>query len=504
MLQESHERAGLSPAAHRVLQDVHLFVDGRREGGRGSVARKLDPATGALLGQYTTADPEQVERAVRAARRAHDQGVWGRESPLARSQRLHRLVELMEQRRDVLLELVVADVGTPVSFAAPVQLNAAVENFRWFAEAARTGPDGWYESALPPDLPHDGIASAGLLVREPVGVVAALTAYNFPYILAAWKLAGALAAGCPVVLLPSPRASLATAALFALIEELDLPPGVCSLLLGGPAVGQQLTSSAEVDLVTFTGSVATGTRVMAQAAPRAKRLVLELGGKSAAVLLPGADLDTAVPTTLLRLITNSGQRCGATSRIIVHEDEAEAFSQRARAFLADVRVDDPLDPETVVGPLVDEEHLHFVQGHVSRALGDGAELLAGGPAGHAPAAGWFMRPVLLGGLDNAHPFCQEEQFGPVGSVLTYRAEQEAVDLANGSDFGLNAAVFGPTTAALGVARRIRSGTVSINGGGRLRPSAPWGGYGLSGIGREGGHEGFREFFEVKHIQWPIR
>lgn len=485
------------------MRAARCFIDGAWEAGAGPVLTKANPATEEPLGEYASAAPEQVARALAAARRAQDEGRWARTGPGERSARLHRLVELIEARYDALLEVVVADIGTPVAWAGPVQLDAAIANFRWFAEAARRGPDGGYERELTPDAREGVIASSSLIVREPIGVVAAMTAYNFPYILTAWKVAGALAAGCPVILNPSPRATLSSAALFELIAELDLPPGVAGFLVGDADVGRALSADPAVDLVSFTGSIAVGAQVMAQAAPTVKNVVLELGGKSPNVLLEGTDLEAAVPWSMQRLITNAGQRCGATSRIIVHESLAADFVAGADAYLSEIPVGDPLDRETIVGPVIDARHRDFVTGHVERAVADGAEIVAGAERRvPSPGRGFFVDPVILGGLPNTHPFCQEEQFGPVGSLLVYSDVEEAVALANASAFGLNASVFGPPQEAMAVGRRIRSGTLVLNGGGMLRAEAPWGGSGLSGIGREGGEEGFREFFETRHVQWP--
>jgi aldehyde dehydrogenase (NAD+) len=499
----------LSAEAQRLIEQPGCFIDGRWETGEGPETTKLNPTTGQPLGRFAAASSAQLERAAEAARRAHEQGVWSRVDPAQRSAALFRLAELMEDNAEQLKEVVVADVGSPVSLAGSLQLEGALFNVRWFAGAAARGPDGWYEQGMTVDEPvggtHPGLASTGMLVREPIGVVAAITAYNFPFTLAIWKMGGALAAGCTVVLQPSPRAALSTIALWRLVHQLELPPGVVNLVLGDADLGRQLTTHPLVDMVTFTGSDQVGREVMAQAGGSIKKVVLELGGKSANILLPGTDVDAAIGPSLLRLVTNAGQRCGATSRIFVHDDDYDAFVEAARGYWDQLVTGDPRDPATVVGPLIDEHHRTFVRGHIERALATGATVVAGGGA---PASvldgGFFINPVLLGGLANDSEFCQNEQFGPVGAVLRYRDVDEAISLANASRYGLNANVFGPTAEAIRVARRIRAGNVTINGGGRIRPDAPWGGYGHSGVGREAGNEGFREFFEIKHIQWPIR
>ncbi|MBS1676587.1 MAG: aldehyde dehydrogenase family protein [Actinobacteria bacterium] len=490
------------------MRERRCYVDGAREEGAGATIVKVNPTSGTELGRFAAADAAQVERAVGAARRAFDSGPWREYDGARRGAILHRLVDLMEANLDALVEIVGAEVGSPVSLAVPLQLEGALFNLRWFADAAPLGPDGWYERGTTVDAPsggtHPGLTSHGVIVREPAGVAAAITAYNFPYNLLGWKLGAALAAGCTVVLQPSARATISTLALWSLIEQLELPPGVVNLVLGEAEVGQALTGDPRVDLVSFTGSEAVGSRIMVQAAPTIKKVILELGGKSPNILLPGTDVEAAIAPSMLRLITNAGQRCGATSRMLVPRADYARFCAAAAEFLDQVAVGDPRDPATVVGPLVDKAHLEFVAGHVERALAGGAEIVAGGGAPPAEFPdGAFMRPALLGSLTNADAFAQEEQFGPVGSVLPYDDVEEAIAIANDSLYGLNANVFGPLPDALAVARRIRSGNVTINGGGRIRPEAPWGGYGRSGIGRESGDEGFREYFEVKHIQWPL-
>jgi aldehyde dehydrogenase (NAD+)/betaine-aldehyde dehydrogenase len=490
----------LSAASRAAIDSPDCFIDGQWETGRGPVTTKLDPSTAAPLGEFQTADQEQVERAIAAARRSFDSGVWSRRAPAERSEVMFRLLDLLRDDYELLTEVVVADVGTPISFARPMQLDGALANFEWFARAAATGPDGWFEKGLPADL--EGLPSASSLIRQPAGVVGAITAYNFPFTIAAWKLGGALAAGCSVVLLPSPRAALSTVALFRTIEKLGLPEGVVNLVLGDEEAGRLLSTDPAVDLVTFTGSAAVGGKVMGQAAPSLKKVVLELGGKSANLLLPGVDFGGIISPVIDRLVTNAGQRCGATSRILVQRDELDDFRREAERYVGSLKVGDPWDEDTKVGALIDERHRESVRAHVDRALAEGAEVLAGS-TDENPLPGFYVNPLLLIGLDNGSEFAQEEQFGPVGLVIPYDTVDEAVAIANDSRYGLNANVCGETLPAIEVARRINAGTVTINGGGRIRPDAPWGGYGQSGVGREAGNEGFREFFEIKHVQWPL-
>jgi aldehyde dehydrogenase (NAD+) len=489
------------PRSIQLSERPRMYLDGHWEDGEGEVFAKVNPTTGQPLAQVPLASADQVTRAISAARRAHDTGVWSETSPAARSAKLYQLVDLVTANRPLLTEMLVADAGAPVSLAQTRQIGGMTGHLAWFAEAARRGPDGWYEKPLPPDVPASGAVSSSLLVRDPVGVVAAFPAYNYPYTNTIWKLAAALAAGCTVVVQPSTRTTLSVMTLWTLIEQLDLPPGVVNLIFGAEASGRQLTAAEGVDMVSFTGSAAVGAAVMAQAAASVKRVVLELGGKSASVLLPGADMASAARMAISRLMSNTGQACGAPSRILVPADCLDSFTESAVGHLASMRVGDPRDPQTVLGPLIDGRHHESVQGYVDRALVDGAHVLAGGgPVAADLPGGFFMNPVLLAGLSNSSELCKQEQFGPVGAILPYRDIDEAVAIANDSQYGLNASVFGPTGVAMKVARRIRSGTVVINGGGRTSTAAPWGGFRRSGNGREAGDEGFREFFEVKHIQ----
>ena len=341
-----------------------------------------------------------------------------------------------------------------------------------------------------------------MLLREPIGVVTAITPYNYPINMVAWKVAPALAAGCSVVLLPSPRGTLCTLAFVRLAEEAGVPPGVLNLVTGGADVGALVSSHPSVDMVTFTGSNAVGEAVMKAAAPTNKKLVLELGGKSPTVVLPGADLDRAVGPSMLRFCRNAGQGCGATTRILVHRDDADAFLAKAVAFIDEhVPTGDPTDEVTEVGPLISAEHRDRVEGYLARAVAGGARIVTGGTRPHG-LGGWFLHPTLVAGLSPDDEICQDELFAPVAAVLVYDTVDEAVAVANNSRYGLNALVWGPHEQALDVAGRLESGTVAINGGGGGRPDVPWVGAKQSGVGMEMGEDGFAEFFTVKHLQWP--
>lgn len=477
------------------LAETTVHVDGSWLSGLGADFTTVEPGTGQELATWSLASVAQADAAVSAARRAFDTGVWRRRSPAERARVLRRIAELLERDRDLLAELVVAEVGSPISLARTLQTATPAVNFRWCADAAERGPRGGYEERL---TPLNSVES--VLLREPIGVVAAITPYNYPVNMISWKVAPALAAGCSVVLLPSPRGALCSVAFLRIAEEAGLPPGVLNLVPGDAAVGERLSSHEGVDMVTFTGSNAVGSAVMTAAAATNKKLVLELGGKSPAVILPGADLELAVAPSILRFCRNAGQGCGATTRILVHRGDYADFLDRARQVIAALPVGDPYDEATEVGPLISAEHRDRVEAYVARATDKGATVLAGG--GRPDRPGFFLSPTLVGDVHPDDEIAQDELFAPVAVVLVYDTVDEAVAMANNSRYGLNALVWGEPEQAREVAGRLETGTVAINGGGGSRPDVPWVGAKQSGIGMEMGEDGFAEFFTVKHLQWP--
>ena len=460
----------------------------------------VDPATEEVIARVPTLGPAQVEEAVSAARKAFDDGPWPTMQPRERQAAISRLADRLEANHDALVDLGVVEIGSPVTLSRGLHASGPVAFFRWWAEMALRGPNGSYQHGL--GLHEQPVLSSSILFHEPVGVVAGLIAYNYPMMLKGFKIGGALAAGCTTVIMPSPRTPLASVAFLRIAEEAELPPGVLNLVIGGAAAGQALTESDGVDMVSFTGSVKVGRQVMIQAARGLKKVVLELGGKSPNVLLPGADVEAAVLPSLLRFTRASGQGCGCTTRILVHRSDHERFLEAARSTMDSLVVGDPWDDRTDIGPLIRREHLQSVEAYVERALAGGAEIVAGGRP-HGLERGYYMSPALVGNVANDAEICQEELFGPVGVVIPYDSVDEAVALANATRYGLNASIWGPTDEAMRVARRIRSGTVALNGGGGERPDAPWSGYGQSSIGSERGEAGFAEFFQLKHVQWPL-
>jgi aldehyde dehydrogenase (NAD+)/betaine-aldehyde dehydrogenase len=411
------------------------------------------------------------------------------------------MADLIEANREELAQLIVDEVGSPIGLARSMQVGAPMETLRWYADMAIQGPRGGYEHALP--LYDNPVLSSSVLRYEPVGVVAALTAYNYPINLLIWKLGGALASGCATVVLPSPQGILSTIKLFGVFEQLDLPPGVLNLVVGGPEVGQKLTGHPDIDMASFTGSDAVGAKVMAQAAAGGlAKSVLELGGKAANIVLPGTELGPTIAPSVLRFARNAGQGCAAWTRILVHESQVDEFVALTRDFVDNLAVGDPHLEKTEVGPVISEAHRDKVEKLVQQAIDDGGEIIVGGGRPDEPK-GAFLNPAVIAGVSPDHPIANTELFAPVAVLLPYKTVDEAVEIANQTVYGLSANVFGPLGEAIAVAGRLRAGTVTVNGGSGMRPDAPWGGLGRSGVGRELGEDGFAEFFEVKHIQWPL-
>jgi aldehyde dehydrogenase (NAD+)/betaine-aldehyde dehydrogenase len=460
----------------------------------------VDPSTGRGVGTIPASTPEDVERAVTAARAAFESAGWSGLSPSERSRSLHRLADVLGEHAEALAEIGTLEVGSPITLSRGLHAGAPISFFRWFADAALKGPMGGYEESL--GLHDVPVLNTSMLFREPVGVVAAISAYNFPLLITSFKVGGALAAGCTAILMPSPRTPLSAIAFAACAREADLPSGTVQVLVGGADVGQALTTAPGVDMVTFTGSVDVGRHVMQQAASGLKKVVLELGGKSPNVLLPTADIDTAVGPSVLRYIRNSGQGCGATTRTLVPREWYDEYAAAAKRVIDSLVVGDPWDEKTDLGPLIRAEHRDRVEGYVQRAVDAGAVVLAGGGRPDIEG-GFYLNPALVGGVDNDAEICQEELFGPVGVLLPYDDVDDALRIANGTRFGLNANVWGATDEAIRFARRLKAGTVTVNGGGADRPDAPWPGAGESGIGVDRGMEGFREFFHIRHVQVPL-
>jgi len=476
------------------------YIDGGWVQGEGEPFEVVNPSTGDVLATVPALTIAQVDAAVDAARRAFTDGPWSRVTARERAAMLYRLADLIERDQDHLADLMIDEIGTPKTVVSMMQLPLPINNLRWYGDAATglaSGTDPW--------LPTTAAASstATRMAREPIGVVAGLAAYNFPVNIAAWKLGGALASGCSIVLMCSPKAVLTTTALAALVEEAGFPAGAFNLVYGPPTVAEHLCGHPSVDFVTFTGSAAVGKRIVELGAPTLKRVILELGGKSADVLLPGVDIAAVVAPSVLAWAINAGQNCGARTRTLVHRSDYEHYLNAAAGLADAMGCGDPHDPATVVGPLVSAAHRAKVAGYVDRAVNSGAKVLAGGRAPEGASRGYFYEPTIVVDVDNRAEIAQDEIFGPVSVVFPYDDVDEAVALANDTVYGLTGNVWGPTAEAAEVAKRLRAGTVTINGGGPMLADHPWGGYKQSGQGREGGVLGFAEYFETKQVLWPL-
>ena len=480
----SSEGAGSATADRRLLIDGRLLETER-------TFPSINPATGAVLGLAPDATIRDAEAAVEAARRAFDTSDWATNTDL-RIRCLEQFHQALIDHRGELAELTIAEVGaTPALIAGP-QLDQPVEIVRYYADLLKT-------YSFTEDLGN--IESRGMqhhrwVEKEAAGVVAAIIAYNYPNQLALAKLAPALAAGCTVILKSAPDTPLITLALGELIaNHTDIPSGVVNVLSGAdPEVGAALTASPDVDMVTFTGSTPTGRRIMAAASDTLKRVFLELGGKSAAIVLDDADFNTAAMFSAFSMVSHAGQGCALTSRLLVPRKHHDEIVELVKNNFALVRYGDPSDPNTYMGPLISEKQRDKVDGMVNRAVDAGATLATGG---EKVDPGYFYTPTLLTNVDPDSEIAQEEVFGPVLVVISYADDDDAVRIANNSIYGLSGAVFGSKERALAVARRIRTGTFSINGGNYFGPDSPFGGFKQSGIGREMGSAGLEEFLESK-------
>ncbi|MDG2427618.1 MAG: aldehyde dehydrogenase family protein [Acidimicrobiales bacterium] len=479
-----------------IPETRNLLIGGREVTPEGATWEVVNPATEAIIAEVGGASTHQVDAAVQAARAAF--GPWSRLSGEERSRHLHRLADTLEEAQDRLLPSIVNEVGTPVSLASYLQVKMAVEeHLRFAAEAAkvdRTVHLGEYH------LPHPTMSD---VVYEPAGVVAIITGYNYPLNLAIFNFGGALAAGCTAVILPSPRTPITTLLLGELIRESGLPEGVLNVVVGEMEVGKHLSSHPGVDRVSFTGSDTVGEKIMEQAARNLAGITLELGGKSPSIVMPSADVQSIAMEMHLRWARNGGQGCAALARLLVHESRYDEFLDAGAGAFDQMVVGDPWDPATNVGPMIRPDHRAQVEGFVTEALDSGGVKLleVNKPL---PSKGYFVNPVLLGNLPHTARAVQEEIFGPVAVILPFSTTEEALEMANDTVFGLAANVWSEdANEARHMAEQIRAGTVWINGGGGMRGDAPFGGYGRSGIGRQLGEWGVREYQEVKHIQWRI-
>jgi acyl-CoA reductase-like NAD-dependent aldehyde dehydrogenase len=470
-------------------REYGLFINGElAEQQSGEVRELTEPATGDPFARVALAGEADVDSAVEAARAALD-GQWGKTPPTERSRLLHALADAMVANRKELAELEVRNVGKAIS-SVKAELNQGVENFRFYASAiatiaGRSNPLG-----------------GSLLfysLKEPVGVAGQIVPWNYPLMMTTWKLAPALAAGCTVVLKPDAATPLTALRLAELAAAVGFPPGVVNIVPGdGPTTGAYLVRHPGVDKVAFTGSTQTGSEVMRLASSPLKRITLELGGKSPSLVFADANLEDATPSSVWSIYYSAGQSCEARSRILVEQSIYDDFVDQFAAKTQQLRVGDPLDPETQVGSLISRAHRDKVHGFVEQGREEGAEVVTGGDA--ADGKGAFYKPTVLAKVDNSMSVAQEEIFGPVVTLIPFEDEKDAIRIANDVRYGLMATVWtGDPARGHRLASRIKAGEIAINTPYTAFPGIPFGGYKQSGFGRELGLETLDLYLETKSV-----
>ncbi|CAJ1495890.1 aldehyde dehydrogenase [[Mycobacterium] burgundiense] len=478
-------------------RNSQLLIDGKLAAGSAGTFTTLNPATEEVLGSAADADAADMGSAIEAARRAFDDTDWSRDTAL-RVRCLRQLRQAMQGHIEELRELTIAEVGAPKMLTSGGQLEGPVDDLSFCADTAESYP--WHT-----DLGYatpQGIPTNRTIAREAVGVVGAITPWNFPHQINLAKIGPALAAGNTLVLKPAPDTPWAAAVLGELIvEHTDFPAGVVNIVTSSDhSVGALLSKDPRVDMVSFTGSTATGRAVMTDAAATIKKVFLELGGKSAFLVLDDADLAGACSMAAFTAAMHAGQGCAITTRLVVPRASYDDAVEAAAATMAGLKPGDPTSKRTICGPVISARQRDRVQSYLDLAIEEGGRFACGGGRPADQPRGFFIEPTVIAGLDNTARVAREEIFGPVLTVIAHDGDDDAVRIANDSPYGLSGTVFsGDPERAAGVAARLRVGTVNINGGVWYAADAPFGGYKQSGIGREMGRAGFEEYTEIKVI-----
>ena len=480
---------------------TQVFIDGSfRDAVSGETFATENPATGEVITHVAAGGQEDIDRAVAAARHAFDDGRWSRMAPADRKTVLLRFAERIEANAEELATLDALEAGKPITDCRDVDLPETVKTFRWYAEAI----DKVFDAIAP-----TGPDALGLIVREPIGVVGAVVPWNFPILMAAWKMAPALAAGNSMIVKPSRLSSLSAIRMAELAAEAGLPDGVLNVVPGpGGAAGAALGRHMDVDKVTFTGSTEVGRLFLQYAAEsNLKEVTLECGGKSPSLVLADPpDMDVVVEQVLIGALMNMGENCSAGSRLIVHRSVQDELIAGLTDGLAAWPVGDPMDPATRLGPMIERPHLDKVLGYIDRGRAEGARVVAGGSRILEDTGGYFVAPTIFDGVGNDMTIAREEIFGPVLSTIPFDTEDEGIRLANETAYGLAAAVYTTNLdAAFRVSRALRAGTVGVNAYSEGDITTPFGGFKQSGFGgRDKGLEALEQYTEKKTIWVTLR
>jgi len=494
------------PHAKRQFNYDRMLIGGKWVEASGGLTYEIpNPATEEVIGRAPDASREDMRSAIDAARRAFEEGSWRRSTPRDRAKVLNAIADAIEARKEEMREILIAEAGA-CWVSHDTQVEWPIRHLRTYADLAISFPFEQMLPAPPIQSPMGTWLNTSMVQQAPVGVCGLIPTWNFPVFVLVHKLGPALAMGNTMVVKPSPYGPLVNLWIAELIEQVaDLPAGVINWVTGQSAeISQELVSNPSVDKISFTGSIAVGRQILTAAADRLRRVHLELGGKSAHILLDGDNLDMAAPALAAPSFFHSGQGCAMGTRVLVPRGLMDKAVEKMVGFVGNrdiVKIGNPSDPGVLMGPVVREERRRAIEGYIESGIREGAKLATGGKRPAGLDTGYFLEPTIFADVDNRLQIAQEEIFGPVVTVSPYEDVADAIRMANDSDYGLAAMITGTDQVkAVEIARQLRTGNVWINNGGNIG-NAPFGGFKLSGIGREGGVWGMHEFSEVQHIVW---